>query len=271
MIAYTLVDGVESPTIPATDSSVLRGDGCFESIRSYDGVLFALDWHLDRMDRSADMLGLEVPDRPLLEEWCRKAGAIGDGVVRVMLTRGDAVPGGSTKERCIVMHIGVGQRPDTMTLWLVMAPWHPAGRDYELAGAKTLSYAPNAAATRAAQQLGYDDALLVSDAGVLLEGPTFSVGWVVDGVVETPPLELHILDSITRRVVVEAARRVGVEVVERITESDRLDAADEVMVWSTVREVTPVVAVGERNFGSGGVAARLQAEFRALVTEGLGG
>jgi branched-subunit amino acid aminotransferase/4-amino-4-deoxychorismate lyase len=271
MIAYTLVDGVECPTIPATDSSVLRGDGCFESIRSYDGVLFALDWHLDRMDRSADMLGLTMPGRPLVEEWCRKAGSIGDGVIRVMLTRGDAVHGGSAAERCIVMHIGVGQRPDTMTLWPVQAPWHPAGRDYELAGAKTLSYAPNAAATRAAQQMGYDDALLISDSGSLLEGPTFSVGWVVDGMVETPPLELHILDSITRRVVLEAARRIGVDVVERIDATDRLDVADEVMAWSTVREVTPVVAVGDRKFGSGGVAARLQAEFRALVAEGIGG
>ena len=93
----------------------------------------------------------------------------------------------------------------------MVAPWHAAGVDWDLAGAKVLSYAPNL--SRPAGGLGsagFDDALLLTVDRLMLEGPTFWVAWVVDGVLETPSLDLGILDSITRRVVLEDAHRLGV-------------------------------------------------------------
>lgn len=146
-------------------------------------------------------------------------------------------------------------------LWPIPAPWHPAGRPWELAGVKTISYAPNLAASRRAVEKGGTDALLVSDAGVVLEGPTFSVGWVTDGQVFTPALSLGILDSITRRAVAE----IHPGVVEAEVALEEVLAADEVFVMSTIKEVAPVAAVADRSFGAGRTTGELAQRFRALV------
>jgi branched-subunit amino acid aminotransferase/4-amino-4-deoxychorismate lyase len=144
----------------------------------------------------------------------------------------------------------------------VAAPWHPAGRPWELAGVKSISYAPNLAASRRAAAAGFDDAVLVGDGGVVLEGPTFSVGWVSGGVLRTPSLDLGILESITRRVVMELA-----PLEEVVAGIDDLLAADEVFAMSTLKEVTPVVAVGDRTVGPGPVTARLRQRVAEAVAE----
>lgn len=265
-----LVDGEDSQVIAVTDSSVLRGDGCFESIRSYGGRLFALGWHLERLERSAAMLGITPPPRSDLEAWSRRVAAVGDGVVRLLLTRGDAVAGQEARPRCVVMQTPLPEPLTAVRLGVVRAPWHPAGRAYELAGAKTLSYAPNLAATRSARTEGFDDALLVSEDDVVLEGPTFSVAWVVDGIVETPGLDLFVLDSITRRVMMMLAEHAGIRVVEVEAPLDRLGAATEVMAMSTVKEILPVTGVGDRGYPPGPVTARLASAFAEAVAAGVG-
>lgn len=261
-ILRSLVDGEPADSVPVSDSSVLRGDGCFEALRSYGGVVFRLDEHLDRLERSARALGLVVPDRRRLADWVRQV-AIGDCIVRVVLTRGAAVPGAEAGERCLVLSHALPEVSGPVRLWPVPAPWHPAGRDWELAGVKTISYAPNLAATRVADAHGADDALLVSDAGVVLEGPTFSIAWWRGGQGFTPALRLGILDSITRRLVL--AMEPGIEEVE--APLDELAAADEVVALSTVKEVASVVSVGEIGFSPGPHARDLAQRFAELVTQ----
>ena len=262
---FVLIDGDPADQIPVTDSSVLRGDGCFEAVSCHDGVPFALEWHLDRMERSCRLLDMPMPDRRLLEEWCLAAAGHGGGMLRIVVSRGDALPGFEHGPRCIVINHDAPPRPPSLRLWPLVARWHPAGEPTELAGAKTLSYAPNLAASRTAMAAGFDDALLLSTDGVMLEGPTFSVGWVVGGVLETPPLDLHILDSITRRVALLLADELGVQLREGRFGLERLEVATEVMVWSTARKVVPVTAVGERSFEPGPVTARLHAAFADYV------
>jgi branched-chain amino acid aminotransferase len=121
------------------------------------------------------------------------------------------------------------------------------------------------AATRHAVAKGFGDALLTTVDGVMLEGPTFSVAWVVDGVVETPSLELGILDSITRRVLLDLASEFGLAVVESTWALDRLDDADEVIALSTIREIQPVARVGDRRFGEGPITADLARLFYQKV------
>lgn len=265
-----LVDGRESDTVPVSDSAVLRGDGCFEAVRSYGGRLFALRWHLERMERSARALGIEMPARVELERWCSTLTGNDDGVVRVVLTRGSALPGGDRSPRCIVLFHPLPQRISSVRLGTVAAPWHPAGVWWELAGAKTLSYAPNMAAQRSAQACGFDDALLVAPAGTVLECPTSSVAWVIDGVIETPSLDLHVLDSITRRTMIGLAEG-RFPVVEGVFDGDRLSEASEVMVMSTIKEICPVTAVDGRSFAPGPVTAELAGRFATAVDAGWGG
>ena len=261
------IDGVETDgLIPVTDSSVLRGDGCFEVMRAYGGRIFALGDHLDRLGESAKLLQIPLPARSDLATWVGLAAdAVPNGAVRVVVTRGDALPGVDPETRVVVFAHPWQRGRDTVRLGEVEAPWHSAGRSWALTGAKVLSYAPNLSATRTAEAEGFDDALLLSTDEIVLEGPTFSVGWVVDEVLETPTLDLGILDSITRRHVLGCAREIGVTIEEGTWHVDRLDEADEVFAVSTIRQVQAVVAVGDRTFEPGPVTAMLADAFTQLV------
>ncbi len=262
-----LINGEPSDgRIPITDSSVLRGDGCFEVIKAYRGTPFRLDDHLERLELSARALEIELPSLAELARWAREtAEAVGDGAVRMVVTRGSSVPGVPGESLVIVFGHPWAGTDTPARLLPVVAPWHAAGVEWDLAGAKITSYAPNMASTRRAHRQGFDDALLVTTDGVILEGPTFTVGWVVDGVMETPPLDLGILDSITRRVVLESAVELGIDIVETRSPLARLDAAVEVLAFSTIREVQSVAAVGDRVFAPGPVTARLRSAFLERV------
>jgi len=263
MITTVLIDGQPSAgAIPVTDSAVVRGDGCFEVLRSYRGDPFAVREHLDRLQRSAAQLQIPLPPRIDIERWVRTvARELGDGAVRVLVTRGAGIPGVGDSPRVIVFGHTWDPPPSPGRLLPVTAPWHAAGVPWDLAGAKALSYAPNMSAGRRARDSGFDDALLVTPEETILEGPTFSVAWVVGEALETPGLDLGILDSITRRFVLEDARRLGIEVSEGAWDLSRLEQATEFMAVSTIREVQPVVRVGIIEFDEGPVTKRLAQAF----------
>jgi branched-subunit amino acid aminotransferase/4-amino-4-deoxychorismate lyase len=267
VITTVLINGEPSDgTIPVTDSSVLRGDGCFEVLKSYRGQPFELDRHLDRLEQSSNSLGIPLPGRDLLASWVISTSEeLGDGAVRVVVTRGPSIPGLTGPPNVIVFGHPWALTGELGRLYPVRAPWHAAGADWALAGAKVLSYAPNLAATRTARAAGFGDALLITEDGVILEGPTFAVAWVTGDVLETPGLDLGILDSITRRVVLDLARDLSIEVVEAKFDLSRLAGASEVMAMSTIREVQAVVAVGDETWEPGPVAKRLADSFAAMT------
>jgi branched-subunit amino acid aminotransferase/4-amino-4-deoxychorismate lyase len=269
VITEVLINGAPSDgLIPVTDSSVLRGDGCFEVLKSYEGHVFALDEHLDRLAASATALKISLPDRTLLASWIEKTAVeVGSGAVRVVVTRGSGVPGLDDPSNVIVFGHTWDVPKGPVRLLPVVAPWHAAGVPWELAGAKVISYGPNMAAARRSKSEGFDDALLLTVESVILEGPTFSVAWVVDGTFETPGLELGILDSITRRFVLDLARDAEVPVVEGTWDLQRLDAASEVMALSTIREVQSVVAVGGQTWQPGPITERLARSFARRTLE----
>ena len=269
MISQVLINGEAGDgRIPVTDSSVLRGDGCFEVLKSYDGRPFGLDAHLDRLEASASSLEINLPDRGDISSWItRTAESLGDCAVRVVVTRGSSVPGGDEIPQVIVFGHDWTVASGPIRLYPVEAPWHAAGVEWDLAGAKILSYAPNLAATRRARKEGFEDALLTTTDGRVLEGPTFSIAWVIDDVIETPTLDLGILDSITRRVVLDEARGLGIEVLEGSWALDRPAEAAEVMALSTIREVQSVGQIGEESFPPGPVTASLAAAFGALTRQ----
>lgn len=249
-----------APTISVFDPLVARGDGCFEALRSYAGRLIGLAEHLERLARSAAAMAIPLPPVPYIGEWARQVAAYqGDGVVRIYASDLDGGPN---------VHVLSSSLPPLhgeLRLLEVVAPWHPAGHPWELAGVKTLSYAPNMAAGRVARAAGFDEALLVSREGLVLEGPTFTVFWLVDGVIETPTLDLGILDSVTRRIVFGHARAFGIRIQEGHYPSSRLDHAVEVAYLSSVTEVTPVVSVGDRLFQPGPVTARLARAYQSDI------
>jgi branched-subunit amino acid aminotransferase/4-amino-4-deoxychorismate lyase len=229
----------EETFIPATDEGLLRGDGVFEVVRVYDGRPFALPDHLDRIERSAAnlALGWEVPRNDLEAEVPQILGERGagfDGLVRIVLTRGGRrlpVPPGPERPR-----LG----------FVTYAPTRV------LDGVKSLSYAANMLCTRRARERGFDEALLVTPHGRVLEAPTASVFWAgADGVLSTPPLDEHILASITRDRVLRL-----VEVREAPLTREELLEAEEVFLCSTTREVQAAAAVEDHELGEPGPRTR---------------
>jgi branched-subunit amino acid aminotransferase/4-amino-4-deoxychorismate lyase len=191
-------------------------------------------------------------------------------VVRAFISGGTDPKKPGTNSRVVVFAESPPPMPDELSLQIRVAPWHTDGEWFELTGAKGLSYGFNLAASIVAAEAGFDDALLTGTTGHVLEGPTFSIGWVTDGVFHTPGTDIGILESITRRAVIDAAGRIGVVVREGIYGVDDVMAADEVVAMSTVREVLPVGRVDDRTYPVGPVTRKLSEAFTALVAEELG-
>jgi branched-chain amino acid aminotransferase len=226
-MAQICVDGVlvpaEEAVIPVTDEGLLRGDGVFEAVRLYDGVPFGLDAHMRRMRLSAENLRLPLDVDAVTADVLAviAANAPGDAAVRVLATRGG---------HRVALIESLPDLPPTISLGAVT--YSPTR---VLDGVKSLSYAANMLARRLAVERGFDEALLVTPHGRVLEGPTSSLFWVRDGELHTPPLDDHLLDSITRRAVMSVA-----DVRETHTTLDDLRDAEEAFLASSVREVVPV-------------------------------
>jgi branched-chain amino acid aminotransferase len=258
--------------ISVLDIGFMRGYGCFEALRSYDGRPFRAAAHLDRLEASAAALRLPPINRGALEAAVKdRASAGGDCIVRVFVSGGVDVRSLGSGATTVVLAEAMPAPKISVRIEPRPAPWHSDGVAWELTGAKTLSYGPNLNAHLNAQHDGFDDALLLGRTGLELEGPTFSIGWVTNGIVETPCMDLGILDSITRGAVIDVAGRLGIDLVEGEYDLDRVLDSDEAFVMSTVKEVTPVVAVGDDTLSPGPITARLARGFRDLVTAELSG
>src|SRR3954467_11238178 len=226
------LDGAIGPVaetrIPVTDEGLLRGDGGFEVARLYGGRPFAMEDHYARLRRTCSGLRLEFDLTALRREidaLLEEAGPV-EGLLRIVLTRGG---------RRLAM---IEPLPHRLSVARVMTVAYAPNR--VLDGLKTLSYAGNMLAGRLAKEQGYDEALLVTPHGRILEGPTWTFFWVTGGRLLTPPLEDRILASITRSRVIDEC---GAQ--EAICTMDDVRGAEEAFIASSVREVMPIAAVDD--------------------------
>jgi branched-subunit amino acid aminotransferase/4-amino-4-deoxychorismate lyase len=270
-----IIDGVgrddSAAVISVFDWALIRGFGVFEVVRVYGEALFRLDQHLDRLEKSAAAMAIPLPDRrSLAADMGSVATANGSGQVRVILTGGGRDPLVAAPPRVVVMWEPLPGGAEAVRVLPVIAPWHPATTESGFPGVKWTSYAPNMAVTDRVRSLGYDEAMLLSTDGIVLEGPTFTFAWVRRGRIETPSLDLGILPSITRDVVLECCVRLGLQVDESHYPLTRVLEADEVLALSTVKQVVPVESVGEHPIARGPVTDRLDAAFAAVVATETG-
>jgi branched-chain amino acid aminotransferase len=238
MTELACLDGRITPAeetyVPATDEGLLRGDGVFEVIRVYDGVPFALGAHLARMERSGANMRLPLPPTELVHDEAlallAERGDRFDGALRVVITRGG-------RRLLLTELLPESSAAESITLGVVtFSPTRV------LDGIKSLSYGGNMLAGRLARERGFDEALLVTPHGRVLEAPTSSIFWVDErGGVCTPPLDEHILASITRDRVLEL-----LDVEERPATLDDVQGAAEAFLASTTREVQAIAAVEDR-------------------------
>jgi len=251
------VDGAITATADATialrDDGLYRGDGVFEVIRLYGGRPYALGPHLDRLERSSAAISLPAQRaelEPEIAALIEAAGAV-DAQLRLIVTRGG---------RRIALIEPLVEHTDTVSLATVSY-----ATTLILNGVKSLSYAANMQATRIAKGGGADEALLVRPDGIVLEAPTSTIFWAVDGERRTPALHVGILDSITRSAVMEALHVTAGE----FTIADLLGAS-EAFLASTVREVQPISRIDSTVFEPGPMAAQAQDALMQAVAAELG-
>jgi branched-subunit amino acid aminotransferase/4-amino-4-deoxychorismate lyase len=253
-----------APVLHADDQGVLRGRAVFETIRVYGGHPFRLDAHLDRLAASAARIGLPPVDADglaLAVDQALAAAGESEAVLRLLWTPGREGVGEPTGLALVSTLPSSHDELRARGLRLAVVPWAPGAL---IAGTKSTSYAENMAAQDEAARRDADDALFVAPDDVVLEGPTSNVWWREERRLLTPSLELPILAGVTRATLIELASDAGYGVEEGFFPLERLLAADEAFLSSSIREVMPVVAVDGAPIGNGRPGPAAESLQRAL-------
>jgi len=263
------------------DHGLLYGDGVFEGIRVYDGLVFKLKEHIDRMYDSAKVIKLDIPMSK--EEMVKavvealKVNKIRDGYVRIVVTRGVGDLGLDPR-KCprptVIIIADAIQIYDTGAkekgLTAIISSIRRDSVDATSHEAKTLNYLNSILAKIEANNAGVDEAIMLDHRGFVSEGTGDNIFIVKDGVVYTPPRTAGILPGITRACVIQLCKELGVRVVEKDITVVELYTADEVFVTGTAAEVMPITVINGRPIGDGRpgpITRRLMDEFRRLTRD----
>lgn len=260
--------------IPANDRGFIFGDGIYEVVRAIEGRLFAWEGHAERLANGLAGLRIEagaLASSATLRAVCegllaRNALTTGEATIYLQVTRGAAKrvhafpPPGTVPTVYAVASRFVPDR--AMRAHGATAITYPDLR-WARCDLKTVNLLGPVLARQAAAEAGSYEAILHRD-GLVTEGAATTVFVVRDGVLITTPLSTAVLPSITRTVVLDCARALGIPVREEATPLAELPAVDELMVVGTTTDVQPIVALDGRPIGDGRpgpVTSRLQQAF----------
>jgi branched-chain amino acid aminotransferase len=243
------------------DHGFLYGDGVFEGIRAYNGRVFRLQEHLDRLYDSAKTIDLAVPlskaeMTEAIRETLRKNN-LKDGYIRPLVTRGigdlGLDPRKCPKASVIIIAVEWGAMygdlyEKGLKAISVSVRRNPA--DALPPNVKSLNYLNNILGKIEANYKGGDEAIFFDTNGYISEGSGDNIFIVKNGVIFTPPT-LNNLRGITRAVVLELAKSLGITLIEQNLGYYDMYSADEVFVTGTAAEVAPIVLIDGRSIGSG--------------------
>lgn len=276
--------------ISVFDRSFLFGDSVYEVIRTYQGKAFRLKEHLKRLETSAKLCQMTFTQS--LDEYEREinrtiaafrelpGNAQAEVYIRFVVSRGSGKIGFSEKNIT------------SPTLYVVYAEnvqrflnkaWDagfklkisermrnpPAALD---PAAKTGNYLNSLLAFLSAEKEGYDDAILLNSDGHVTEGTTFNIFYVTRGIVATPPLDIGILAGISRELILDLCKTLGISAREVRFPAEYLLNADEVFASVTTKEVFPITEVNGKKIGHGQnkgrpgpITQKLQTAFQEAV------
>ena len=278
MLIY--IDGEFLPKAAAKvsvfDHGLLYGDGVFEGIRSYNGRVFKLDEHLERLYDSAKSIMLQIPisietmKETVLETLRRNH--LTEAYIRLIITRGvgdlGLDPDKCPKPTIIIIADNIALYPQKFYedgLEIVTAS---VRRNYAEAinpRIKSLNYLNNILAKIEGKQAGAEEVLMLNAEGYVVECSGDNIFWIKNETLVTPPVHIGILEGVTRNSVIDLARDAGIHVEERVFTRHDLYIADECFLTGTAAEVIPVVKIDRRAIGDaqpGKITQRLIAAFR---------
>ena len=269
--------------ISAFDHGFLYGYGLFETMRAYNGTIFLLERHLDRLRKSAKSIGIKLSGVDLSQACydTLKANELQSARIRLTVSNGDsdAFP---WEEADIQPTVVITTREYHPYSPQVYNRGFKAGvssfmrsRHSSLSGIKSSNYLISVLARREIALEGLDEAILLNEDGNITEGSTSNVFFIKSSGLVTPPLESGILPGITRALVMEIAGTLGISVTEdNITLAD-LPQFQEAFLTASTMEIMPVVAIQEQDgkentFGSGEpgeITKRLMAAYKERVAK----
>jgi branched-chain amino acid aminotransferase len=267
--------------ISVFDHGLLYGDGIFEGIRFYNGRVFRLEEHLDRLWDSARSICLEVPmsKREMTEALLEtvRQNDLRDGYIRLLVTRGvgnlGLNPAQCETPSVIIIAATVTLYPEAMyqngltVVTVATRRTNPASLNPAV---KSLNYLNNVMARIEANLAGADEALMLNDTGNVAECTADNVFVVKRGQIFTPPITAGALRGITRSVVFEIAAELTVKITEADITRHDVFIADECFLTGTAAEIIPVIKADGRPIGNGKpgpITARMIARFRELTRE----
>jgi branched-chain amino acid aminotransferase len=268
--------------ISVYDHGVLYGDGVFEGIRAYNGKVFRLKQHIDRLYASAKAIWLAIPMEPdamtAMVEECMRVNGLYDAYIRLVVTRGFGDLGLDPRKCpkatvfCIADAIALFPEERYARGLTMVTASTPVSLSHNLPPAvKSLNYLAHILAKIEAINAGADEALMLEFTGQVAEGVGENV-FVVNGrTLRTPPSFTGILRGVTRSAVIEVARAAGYEVQETSLTRYDLYTADEVFLTGTAAEVVGVVKLDGRALSGGKVGPvtkDIAARFRELAQRG---
>lgn len=269
--SWASVNGHVTPAaaarISVLDHGFLFADSVYEVLRTAGGRPLFWPEHLERLRCSAARVGLPLDDAPLFDELAAVAARMpGESRLRLIVTRG-STPDGPGNRVIIATPLGTPASalfPDGCTLHCVPVPAPGATVDpHTKTGDRKLAVN----ATRAAQALGFYEALRVAPDGRVLEGATSTVFGVQAGVLITPPVDAGVLAGITRAKVLEQAARLGIPTRLDTFLQAELPDLDEVFITSSSRGVVPVRQIDTLHYTAPGPITRQLAQaYQALLT-----
>ena len=256
------------------DHGFLYGDGVFEGIRVYKGVVFKLREHIDRLYDSAKAIMLKIPlskeemIKAVLETL--KRNNLRDAYIRLIVTRGvgdlGIDPRKCSKPSVIIITREMKPLLGRKSVSLIISSVRRDNVDATSHQAKSLNYLNSILAKLEAIKAGADDAILLDNRGFVSEASAANLFLVKNGVIITPPQTAGILPGITRGKVMELAESLGFRVEEREITPMELFTADEVFLTGTAAEIVPVAEIAGRKLpeAPGKVTKRLMEAFEKL-------
>jgi branched-chain amino acid aminotransferase len=245
------------------DHGLLYGDGVFEGIRAYNGVVFKLKEHIDRLYRSAHPIFLKIPltKEEMAEavlETLRKNN-LKDAYIRLVVTRGVGDLGLDPR-KCPKATVIIITEPKlqlhapeklekgicTTITWVRRNSVDSATHEM-----KSLNYLNSILGKIEANNIGADEAICLDKTGYVCEGVGENIFMVINGKLLTPCLSSGALNGITRALVINLAKELGIEVIQRNITPNELFTADEVFFTGTAAEIAPISCVNGRMIGSG--------------------
>ena len=269
----------EQAVVSVFDHGFLYGDGVFEGIRAYGGVVFRLKEHLVRLYESAKTVGLEIPismqkmEEVVLETVRRNE--LQDSYIRLVVSRGAGDlgldPRNCTKPTIVCIAASINLYPRAMYengLEVIITSTRKNRPDVLSPRVKSLNYLSNIMAKQELARAGVLEGIMLTAEGYVAEATADNVFMVKNGKLYTPPKFLGILEGVTRNAVIDLAKEAGIEVREEVFTAHDLYNADEAFFSGTAAELIPVVKVDGRTIGDGKpgpMYKQLMEAFRALT------